>query len=107
VRAVKVHECLHLKTGCSDLGRGVMLLNSAWVNASQFPDFELLEVAPAEPWAANALVIGETGIMPEGFPQTRALIEARGFQVETIDVSELMKAEAGLTCMSIIFDERD
>jgi dimethylargininase len=104
VRAVKVHECLHLKTGCSYLGRGVMLANSAWVDAAQFADFELLEVPPSEPWAANALVIGETVILPEGFPQTRALIEQRGFQVETVDVSELMKAEAGLTCMSIIFN---
>jgi dimethylargininase len=105
VRAVKVHGCLHLKTGCSYLGRGVMLANSAWVDAAQFVEFELLEVPQDEPWAANALVIGETVLLPEGFPQTRALIEQRGFQVETIDVSELMKAEAGLTCMSIIFNE--
>jgi dimethylargininase len=107
VRAVKVHGCLHLKTGCSYLGRGVMLANSAWVDAAQFADFELLEVPQAEPWAANALVINETVLLPEGFPQTRALIERRGFHVETIDVSELMKAEAGLTCMSIIFNEED
>jgi dimethylargininase len=107
VRAVSVHGCLHLKTGCSYLGRGLMLVNSAWVDAAPFADFELLEVPQAEPWAANVLVIGETVLLPEGFPQTRALIEQRGFQVETIDVSELMKAEAGLTCMSIIFNERN
>jgi dimethylargininase len=107
VRAVKVHSCLHLKTGCSYLGRGMMLANSAWVDAAQFAEFELLEVPETEPWAANALVIGETILMPEGFPQTRALIEQRDFRVETVDVSQLMKAEAGLTCMSIIFKEGD
>ncbi|HEV7858807.1 MAG TPA: hypothetical protein VGO91_09285 [Pyrinomonadaceae bacterium] len=107
VRAVKVNGCLHLKTGCSYLGRGVMLANSEWVDAAQFAEFELLEVPQSEPWAANALVIGETILLPEGFPQTRALIERKGFHVETLDVSELMKAEAGLTCMSIIFNEAD
>jgi dimethylargininase len=107
VRAMKVRGCLHLKTGCSYLGRGVMLANSAWVDTAQFMEFELLEVPQDEPWAANALVIGETVLLPEGFPQTRALIEQRGFHVETVDVSELMKAEAGLTCMSIIFNEAD
>lgn len=104
VRPVRVTGCLHLKTGCSYLGRGVVLINSEWVDASQLKDFELLEVPSAEPWAANALVIGETVLLPEGFPQTQALIEGRGFRVETLDVSELMKAEAGLTCMSIIFN---
>jgi dimethylargininase len=103
VRAVKVTECLHLKTGCTYLGRGLLLANGRWIDAGAFADFEILEVPQAEPWAANALVVGETVLLPEGFPQTRTLIESRGFQVETIDVSELMKAEAGLTCMSVIF----
>lgn len=103
VRGVEVRECLHLKTGCSYLGRGVMLVYGDWVNVSQFEGLELLEVPREECWAANALALGETIIMPEGFARTRALIEERGFRVETLQVSELMKAEAGLTCMSIIF----
>ena len=34
---------------------------------------------------------------------TRARIEARGFHVTAIDISELQKAESGLTCSSLIF----
>jgi dimethylargininase len=41
--------------------------------------------------------------MPVSFPKTRAALEAHGFRVRTIDVSELQKAEAGVTCCSVIF----
>jgi dimethylargininase len=42
-------------------------------------------------------------ILPTSFPKTRALLEERGFRVRTVDVSELQKAEAGVTCCSLIF----
>jgi N-dimethylarginine dimethylaminohydrolase len=32
------------------------------------------------------------------------MLEAEGIKVLPIDVSELQKAEAGVTCMSLIFD---
>jgi N-dimethylarginine dimethylaminohydrolase len=36
--------------------------------------------------------------------RTRQALEQRGFQVETIESNELEKAEAGVTCCSIIFE---
>jgi dimethylargininase len=44
-------------------------------------------------------------ILPAGNPRTVALLRERGFDVIEVDVSELQKAEAGVTCMSLI-DER-
>jgi dimethylargininase len=41
--------------------------------------------------------------MPAGFPETRQRLERAGFEVVTVDVSELQKAEAGVTCCSILF----
>jgi dimethylargininase len=58
----------------------------------------------AEEWAADVLRIGETVLMPEGFPRTRERLEQGGFRTRAIDVSELQKAEAGVTCMSLIFE---
>ncbi len=43
-------------------------------------------------------------IFPANFPRTRERIEARGFKVIPIDISELQKAEAGLTCSSLLFN---
>jgi dimethylargininase len=101
---VDVKGCLHLKTGCSYLGRNTLLANRSWVDVAPMEGFDVIDIPPAEPWAANALAIGDVILLPGGFPQTRALLQDRGFLVETIDVSELMKAEAGLTSMSIIFN---
>jgi dimethylargininase len=104
VRAVKVHGCLHLSTGCSSLGRNSILINRAWADASPFDGFEVIDVPETEPWAANTLVVNGVVLQGSAYTQTRALIEERGFRVATTDISELEKAEAGLTCMSLIFN---
>jgi dimethylargininase len=48
-------------------------------------------------------MIGETVVMPASFPETREKLVSRGFKVRTVDVSELQKAESGVSCMSLIF----
>jgi dimethylargininase len=68
--------------------------------------FEWIDIAPEERHAANALAFGDTVILPASFPSTRARIEARGFQVLPLDISELQKAESGLTCSSLLFDAK-
>jgi dimethylargininase len=70
-------------------------------------EFTLIDIPEDEPWAANSLTIGETVLAPDGFPRTQALLEDRGFKTRTIDISELRKAEAGLTCLSIILESDD
>jgi dimethylargininase len=105
VRSVAVNKCLHLKTGCSYLGRGTILANRGWIDAEALNDFEIIDVPPTEPWAANVLLIDDVVVLPTYFPETRALLEARGFRVCTTDISEFQKAEGGLTCLSIIFKD--
>jgi dimethylargininase len=100
---VPVAGCLHLKTAVTQVAPGVLLAHASWMDVGPFADFEVISVPEAEPDAANTLLLGETVLMPASFPRTRALLEARGLQVETVDVSELQKAEAGVTCCSILF----
>ncbi|HYG79757.1 MAG TPA: arginine deiminase family protein, partial [Pyrinomonadaceae bacterium] len=103
VRAVPVKACLHLTTGCTYLGRGMLLANRGWVAAEHFEGCEILDVPTSEPWAANVLVTGDVVLVPEEHAETCELLSRRGFDVQTINASELLKAEAGLTCMSLIF----
>jgi dimethylargininase len=107
VISVPVTGCLHLKSAVTYLGRNTLLANRAWFDVSPFPGFEWIDVDPAEPHAANALAIGETVIFPASFPCTRIRIEQRGFHVTSLDISELQKAESGLTCSSLLFDGAD
>jgi len=102
--AVPVTGCLHLKSAVTYLGRNTLLGNRAWFQWNRFEDFEWVDVDPAEPHAGNALAIGESIVFPGSYPKTRARIEAKGFHVESLDISELQKAESGLTCSSLLFD---
>jgi dimethylargininase len=102
VRAVEVRGCLHLKSACSYIGNGTLLVNRSWIDAERLRGFELIDVHAEEPTAANALLIRNTVIIPASFPKTEARLEERGFSVRTIDLSELQKAEAGVTCCSLI-----
>ena len=102
VRPVEMNGCLHLKTACTYIGSNTLLANPAWVDTAIFGKRELVEVSPDEPDAGNALPVGDALIFPAAFPRTRARLEARGFRVETVDVSELQKAEAGVTCCSVL-----
>lgn len=99
--AIRFQNCLHLKSGVTQIGERTLLLNPDWVDPRQFPGFEIVSVA--EPFAANALWLGDTLLCSASYPRTRRLLEARGFHVETLDLSELEKAEAGVTCCSLLF----
>jgi dimethylargininase len=104
VRKVAVRGCLHLKTGCTHLGDGAVLANLDCIDTSAFDGMRVLAVPDGEDGAANTLRIGETVVLSASFPRTRALLEAEGMCTAPIDVSELEKAEAGVTCCSILFD---
>ena len=104
VQPVEVRGCLHLKSACSYIGNDTVLINRAWIDAERFRGFKLLDVPDEEPAAANALLVNDVVIIAASFPKTRALLEQRGFCVRTIDLSELQKAEAGVTCTSLIFN---
>jgi dimethylargininase len=102
--AVPVAGCLHLKSAVTYLGRNTLLANRAWFDSRRIEGFAWLDVDPTEPHSANALAMSDTVIFPASFPKTKALIEARGFRVESLDISELQKAESGLTCSSLVFE---
>ena len=104
VQSIEIRDCLHLKSACSYIGNDTILINRSWIDAERFRGFQLLDVPNEEPAAANALLLKDIVIIPASFPRTRALLEQRGFRVRTIDLSELQKAEAGVTCGSLIFN---
>lgn len=107
VTPVKVDGCLHLKTGCTALDDSTIILNPDWVDSSVFAEFKCIQALAEEPFGANVLRL--TGgscdrlCMNEAFPKTIELVESLGYEVITTDISEFVKAEAGLTCMSVPF----
>ena len=102
VHAVQVSGCLHLKSAVTQVARNKILLNPAWITASLFEGFDTIEVHADEPHAANALMVGDAVVFPLHHPRTQQILEQSGLNVHTIEVGELAKAEAGVTCCSIL-----
>jgi dimethylargininase len=99
---VEVRGCLHLKSAVTAVSDHVLLLNRAWVPAETFRDYELVDVHPREPMAANIVRVGGGLLYSAGFPWTLERLRARGVGVATVDVGELAKAEGAVTCCSLI-----
>ena len=94
--------CLHLKSGVTRVADGLLLVNLDWVDPKVFRGHRPIAVDPAEPHAANALALGGAVIHPAHHPRTRARLEAEGLRVEPLAMTELAKAEAGVTCCSLL-----
>jgi dimethylargininase len=102
VTGVQMHDCLHLKTAVTRLDDKTLLINKNWVDVHHFENFKCIEVDPSEPFAANCLPVGNSILYPTSFPKTCAKLEAAGYKMKTVDVSELAKAEGAVTCCSLI-----
>jgi dimethylargininase len=102
VIGIEVHDCLHLKSAVTPVADDTVLVNPACVDVDHFREFRRIEVHPAEPFAANVLRIDETLLCATAARRTRERLAAKGFAVESVDISELAKAEAGVTCCSLI-----
>ncbi len=95
-------KCLHLKSAVTLLEPNRVICNPAWIDVSAFDGLDAVHVDPAEPDAADTLRIGNTIIMAAAHERTAAELRGRGYSVCAVDVSELAKAEAGVTCCSLI-----
>jgi dimethylargininase len=103
VRAVRMSGCLHLKSGCTALPDGRLLINRNWIDERDVADFDLLDVPNAEPWGGDVAFLNETVIAAAAFERTLATLRVAGFSVKPVIVDEFAKAEGGVTCMSLIF----
>jgi len=104
VKAVETTGSLHLKSAVTAIDDGTLFVTPQWIDTAPFAGFELITTPGEEPEAANVLRVGETLLVAAGFPRAAALLAARVPRLELVDISELRKAEAGLTCSSLIFD---
>lgn len=102
VTPVPFRGCLHLKSAVTAIGETTVLLNPAWVDPAVFAGCRVLEVDPAEPSAANVLDLGDMVLVSSSYPRTASRLEAAGIHTQQLRMSELEKAEAGLTCCSLL-----
>ncbi|HEX2696117.1 MAG TPA: hypothetical protein VHM28_00315, partial [Anaerolineales bacterium] len=103
VKGVAVTGCLHLKSAVTQIAKDTLLINSEWIDKNCFDEVKFIEIDPSEPYAANAVLIGDTIIYPTAFPKTQKRLENMGIKIVNVDADELAKAEGAVTCCSLIF----
>jgi dimethylargininase len=104
VHAMLVTGCLHLKSAVTQVAEDTLLINPTWADKNLFSGMKFIEIDPSEPYAANAVLTGETIIYPTSFPKTKERLERAGIKMITVDADELAKAEGAVTCCSLIFN---
>lgn len=79
-----------------------LVVNPEWTDTAAFEGWDMVRVDPSEPFAANVLAIGDSVLVADAHPATRARFEDRGLTVRAVDMSELAKAEGGVTCCTLL-----
>lgn len=101
---VEVDGALHLKTGATALPDGRILANLDAVSPGAFEGRQVVPAEEAE--GANALCIAGSVVLAASAPRTATTLRDEGFDVATVDISELEKVEAGPTCPSVLLPGR-
>ncbi len=99
---VTVTGCLHLKTAITRLPDDSLIAVPQFVNTSLFTTHGYRVHETAEDAGGDVLCVANSVVVPANAPRTAQLITDAGFDVRPIDVSELQKIEAGVTCMSVL-----
>ncbi len=104
VTAVPVRGSLHLKTACTPLPDGRLLINPDWVDVDSLEELALIPIPKEEPFAGNVCSVGPHILLPSAHSLTAELLEQLGFATKPVDISEFSKAEGGVTCLSLVLE---
>ena len=107
VVAVEMRDCLHLKTCATYAGRDaagvpLVIVDPRRVDPAHFVGVEALVVGPEDASSANTVRAADILIIAAGHPRPRDRLAARGFALVELDTGEFRKAEAALSCLSLI-----
>lgn len=100
---VELKEVLHLKTGLSYLENNNLLTAGEFNEKLDFKAYKKIIIPPDKSYSANSIWINGAIIVPKGYEDTKKLIEAQGYEVIEVDVSEFRKLDGGLSCLSLRF----
>jgi dimethylargininase len=92
---------LHFKTGCSLIDEETIFALPQMADAPVFAGMRVIPVPQGEEKAANKLRIRDVALIGAHFPKSREIIEKLGVRTIPLNVSEIAKIDAGLSCMSL------
>jgi len=94
---------MHLKSYVTYLGKGIMIATEKYAHHPALEGYNILIPPAKDEYAADTLSVGETILMAAGYDTTQTMVREAGFDVISMDVSEIQKCDGALTCLSILF----
>lgn len=102
---IPVEGALHLKSAVLPVGDQTVVVTPGTVDESLLTGLHLVHEREDERFSFSALPLVDGRVLTtSSAPQTASALEEMGFAVTPIDASEILAADGGLTCMSIIYD---
>ncbi|MGH8945727.1 MAG: hypothetical protein ACRDVL_06245 [Acidimicrobiia bacterium] len=102
---VRVDEGLHLKSAVLPIDEETAVVTPGAVDESALAGYRLIREDNGERFRFSALPLPDGRILvTASAPRTIATIDALGYAVVPIDISQIQAADGGLTCMSVLFN---
>jgi dimethylargininase len=92
---------LHLKSDCTIVDDETILATRRLAASGIFRGYRVLLVPEGEEAAANALRLNRHLLIADGFPRTADLLSREPLTLLPLQVTEVAKIDAGLSCMSL------
>jgi dimethylargininase len=94
---------MHLKSYVTYLGKGIIITTEKYSKHPALEGFNILIPPYEDEYAADTLAVGDTVLMAEGYETAQTMVKEIGFDVISMNVSEIQKCDGALTCLSILF----
>ena len=95
------NDVLHFKSECSVLDNESILVSNKMAQLDYLKkNYNLIELPSGEENAANCIRINNKLLIPDGFIKTEEIL-SKNFNIIKVNVQEILKVDAGLSCMSL------
>ena len=94
---------MHLKSFVTYLGKDIMIATEKYANHPALEGYNILIPPSEDEYAADTLSVGDTVLMAAGYDTAQLMVKEAGFDVISMEVSEIQKCDGALTCLSILF----
>ncbi len=101
---IEVTNALHLKSIANVINGNTIVLSGKNLPKTYFSPFTVLYAPDEETERLSFLQIGNHVLLPSDCPETGKLFEEKGLILHSLNISEIRKAQAGLTCLSVLFE---
>jgi dimethylargininase len=101
IRAVS--GILHLKSGIASLDDERIVAIDSLLGHPALNGRDIVCVPQGDEYAANCVRVNDHVLVPAGFPRMHETLDALGYSLIALEMSEFQKMDGGLSCLSLRF----